>query len=132
MTNKPDILCVEPDDVLLDYARKLFGDNVSFKKGFAENPPIPDIFVNLVIGNFLLNIVPDIKSVIAGMVKVAKPGGTVCCIEPFLIYSYTSDPRFEIINNGFVASHKGAWKLRSELIDYTKHPRDKHLSWRRY
>lgn len=127
MANKPHIICVEPDNVLLDYSKKLFGDKVIFKEGFAENPPLPDAIADLVICSFLLNIVPDIKAVVAGMTKVARSGGIVCSIEPFLGYIHTIDPRFKIIDDGFTASHKGAWKLREQFIDYTKHPRDKYL-----
>ena len=75
MANRPHLICVEPDSVLLDDAKKLLGDKVIFKKGFAEDPPLPDNFADLVICNFLLNIVPDIEAVVAGMTKVARSGG---------------------------------------------------------
>ena len=127
MANNPHLICVEPDNVLLDYAKKRLGDKVVFNKGFAEDPPLPDNTADLVICHFLLNIVPDIKAVVAGMTKVARSGGIVCVIEPFLGDFHTSDPRAKIIVDGFAASHKGAWKLRRQLIDYTKYSRDKHL-----
>jgi ubiquinone/menaquinone biosynthesis C-methylase UbiE len=78
MAKDPQIICIEPDEVLMDYARKSLGEKVAFKKGFVENPPLSDCMADLVICHVLLCNVPDINVAVRGMIKVAKPGGAVC------------------------------------------------------
>jgi len=128
MANKPSIICVEPDDLLMEYAKKRFGGKVSFKKGFVEDPPLPADLADLVVCHILLCNVPDIKAAVKGMIKVAKSGGTVCSIEPVFLDGYISDPRAKLIVEGHSANIDGAWIRRKELIHYPKeYPYSRYL-----
>ena len=45
MTNKPSIICVEPDSVLMGYAKKRLGEEISFKKGLSKTLLYPIILL---------------------------------------------------------------------------------------
>lgn len=123
MANGPSIVCIEPDDVLTEYAKKRLGEKALFMKGFVEDPPLPDNLADLVICYILLCNVPDIKAAVKGMIKVAKPGGTVCSIEPVFFDGFNPDPRAKLIVEGHSANIAGAWIRRKEFIHYPKeHP----------
>ncbi|MCW4020510.1 MAG: class I SAM-dependent methyltransferase [Candidatus Bathyarchaeota archaeon] len=123
MANNPSIVCIEPDDVLREYAKKRLGRKVTFKRGSVEDPPLPENLADLVICHVLLCNLPDIKAGVSGMIKVAKYGGTICAIEPGLSGGYSSDPRAKLIVEGHSANIDGAWVKRRELIDYsTEYP----------
>jgi SAM-dependent methyltransferase len=118
ISNNPSIICVEPDDALREYAQKRLGKRVVFLKGFVENPPIPKDTADLVICHYLLCNVPDVHSALKGMIRVAKPGGFVCSIEPLFMKVYSTDPRVKLIVDGYSANIEGAWKKRKELVPY--------------
>jgi ubiquinone/menaquinone biosynthesis C-methylase UbiE len=127
-TKEPEIICIEPDDDLRRYAKKLFGEGVVLKKGFVENPPLADNVADLVICHALLCNVPDIKAAVNGMIKVAKPNGVVCSIEPTFLDGFSTDPRVKLIVEGHSANIEGAWKKRKNIIDYPKeYPYDKYI-----
>ena len=128
MANKSSIICVEPDDVLTEYAKKRLGEKVVFKKGFVGDPPLPDNLADLVICHILLCNVPDISAAVKGMIKVAKPGCTVCSIEPVFLGGFSPDPRAKLIVEGHSANIDGAWIRRKELIHYPeKYPYSHHV-----
>ena len=56
-------------------ARKMGLRQVEFRKGFAEELPIPDASVDVVISNGVINLCPDKYRVFAGIFRVLKPGG---------------------------------------------------------
>lgn len=49
--------------------------NVEFRQGFAENLPLPDASVDVVISNGVINLCPDKHAVCAELFRVLKPGG---------------------------------------------------------
>ena len=120
MANNPQIICVEPDDVLRSYAEKILRDKVTLKKGFVEDPPLINNSADLVICHVLLCNVPDIKAAVNGMKKAAKLNGTVCSIELVFLGGYSSDPRASLIVEGHSANIEGAWIRRRKLIHYPK------------
>lgn len=50
-------------------------DNVEFREGRAENLPVPDQSVDLVISNGVINLVPDKSRAYREIHRVLKPGG---------------------------------------------------------
>lgn len=50
-------------------------DNLEFRKGYAEDLPVPDESVDLVISNGVINLVPDKLAAYREVYRVLKPGG---------------------------------------------------------
>ena len=59
-------------------ARNLGYENVEFVEGDIEDLPIKDAFVDVVISNCVLNLVPDKTKAFAEMYRVTRPGGHFC------------------------------------------------------
>lgn len=118
--NHPSITCVEPDETQAEYAKKHLKGDITITKGFVENPPIPRDYADLVVCHYLLCNVPDLHAAVKGMMKVAKPGGIVCSIEPAMTGGFSSDPRARLIVEGHGANIEGAWIKRKENIQYPK------------
>jgi SAM-dependent methyltransferase len=129
ITKNPSITCIEPDDTLREYAEKRLGKQVIFLKGFVENPPIPENTADLVICHYLLCNVPDIRAALKGMIKVTKPGGSVCSIEPLFMGVYSPDSRVKMIVDGYSANIKGAWKKRKEMTPYPEQDPDRNYKY---
>lgn len=49
--------------------------NVEFKKGLAEELPLPDSFADAVISNGAINLVPDKERALREIYRILKPGG---------------------------------------------------------
>ncbi len=49
--------------------------NVEFRYGDIENIPVNDNYVNVVVSNCVLNLVPDKKKVFSEIHRILKPGG---------------------------------------------------------
>jgi arsenite methyltransferase len=49
--------------------------NVEFRKGHAENLPVEDDSVDLIISNCVINLAPDKRKVFREMFRVIRPGG---------------------------------------------------------
>jgi SAM-dependent methyltransferase len=49
--------------------------NVEFRKGHAENLPVEDASIDLIISNCVINLAPDKKKVFREMFRVIRPGG---------------------------------------------------------
>ena len=49
--------------------------NVETRGGFAEDPPVDDHSIDVVISNGVVNLCPDKMSVLKEMARVMKPGG---------------------------------------------------------
>lgn len=72
---------VDMTDEMLELARAnaatAGATNVAFLKGTIENIPLPDLAVNVVISNCVINLSTDKSSVISEMFRVLAPGGRV-------------------------------------------------------
>jgi len=56
-------------------AREAGLDNVEFRRGYAEELPVPDGWADVVISNGVLNLMPDKPAALSEMFRVLKPGG---------------------------------------------------------
>ncbi len=72
---------VDMTDDMLQLARqnaaKAGARNVEFLKGEIENLPLPDVAVNVVISNCVINLSVDKPAVLAEMFRVLVPGGRI-------------------------------------------------------
>ena len=70
---------IDMTDAMLKKSRKtaesLGLNQVEFKKGFAEELPVPDASVDVVISNGVINLTPDKYAVFKEVFRVLKPGG---------------------------------------------------------
>jgi arsenite methyltransferase len=55
-------------------ARTAGTENVDFRQGYAESLPVEDSWVDVVISNGVLNLLPDKKAALEEMARVLKPG----------------------------------------------------------
>jgi len=131
ISNNPSIICVEPDGKLIEYARSRLEKKVDFRQGFVENPPVTADTADIVICYILLCNVPDIPAAVKGMMRAAKLGGVVCCIEPLFLGVYNPDPRAKLTVEGHTANTEGAWMKRKELIPYPVEDPNKDYSYPR-
>ena len=73
------VIGIDMTDAMLKRSRKtaesLGLTQVEFKKGFAEDLPIPDDSVDVVISNGVINLTPDKYAVFQEVFRVLKPGG---------------------------------------------------------
>jgi arsenite methyltransferase len=73
------VIGVDMTDAMLEKAR--FGaraaglENVEFRKGLAEELPLDDASVDVVISNGVINLCPDKEAVYRELFRVLKPGG---------------------------------------------------------
>ena len=56
-------------------AEEMGTTNVEFRKGHAEDIPLPDEFADVIISNGVLNLTPDKKKTLSEWKRVLKPGG---------------------------------------------------------
>jgi SAM-dependent methyltransferase len=75
------VIGVDMTPAMLEKARgnaQLLGlINVEFRKGFAEELPVPDNSVDVVISNGVINLCPDKLRVYQEIYRVLKPGGRI-------------------------------------------------------
>ena len=75
------VIGVDMTDEMLSKARAgaqaLGLANVEFKKGLAEELPLPDAFADVVISNGVLNLVPEKERAYREVYRVLKPGGVL-------------------------------------------------------
>lgn len=73
------VIGIDMTDAMLDKSRttaKSLGlDQVEFKHGFAEELPVPDASVDVVISNGVINLTPDKYASFKEAFRILKPGG---------------------------------------------------------
>jgi len=68
---------VEPSEPFLAAARENLAGRALLLHGLAEAIPLPDQAADVVVSGLVLNFVPDPRSALAEMCRVATPGGTI-------------------------------------------------------
>lgn len=73
------VVGVDMTDAMLEKARRGAEErgltNVEFQHGFAEDLPLDDATVDVVISNGVINLTPDKQSTLRELWRVLKPGG---------------------------------------------------------
>ena len=83
--NKVQLLCVDENDECLELARAkalALHEQTDFQREDATALSLNDDQFDLVLGNASFARVDDLKSRLAEMIRVARPGGTVACWLP--------------------------------------------------
>ena len=70
---------------------------LEFKKGFAEELPVPDSSVDVIISNGVLNLTPDKYASFVEVNRVLKPGGRLY-IADVVVYKPVPDAAKEIVD----------------------------------
>ena len=95
-------------------AKKSGYDNVEFRLGEIENLPVADNYVDAIISNCVINLVPDKKRAFAEAFRVLKPGGRLMVSDIVLL-----KPLPEAIKNSveaYVSCLAGAI-MKDEYLD---------------
>ena len=75
----PKAIGVDMTDAMLEKAaegaRQMGLTNVEFRKGLAEELPVEDEYIDVVISNGVINLCPDKEAVMREVHRVLKPGG---------------------------------------------------------
>jgi ubiquinone/menaquinone biosynthesis C-methylase UbiE len=73
------VVGLDMTDEQLDKSRRLAGEagleQVEFRRGYIEDPPVPDASIDVVISNGVLNLSADKAAVFAQVARVLRPGG---------------------------------------------------------
>lgn len=95
--NKGKVIGIDMTDEMLEKARvnaKKGGfTNVEFRKGDIENLPLDSDFVDVVISNCVINLVPDKVKVFKEIYRVLKNGGRLMVSDVVLIKPLPDDLR---------------------------------------
>ena len=78
-------------------AKSLGLTQLEFKKGFAEELPVPDASVDVVISNGVLNLTPDKYASFREVFRVLKPGGRLYLAD-VVVYKPVPDEAKEIVD----------------------------------
>ncbi|MEM8889180.1 MAG: methyltransferase domain-containing protein [Bacteroidota bacterium] len=99
-----EVVGVDMDEKLLDYAKELGEEGIQFKQGDATGLPFPDDHFDLVFTRFLLIHVPDPVAVLKEMKRVCKQGGILLIQEPDMAISgglYPSHWAFDLLTDAY-------------------------------
>ncbi|HEY0069930.1 MAG TPA: methyltransferase domain-containing protein [Chloroflexia bacterium] len=73
------VVGIDMTPAMLEKARRAATEagitNVQFRRGYAEELPVPDGWADVVVSNGVLNLMPDKPSALKEMARVLKPGG---------------------------------------------------------
>ncbi len=88
------VIGIDMTDAMLKRSRKtaksLGLTQVEFKKGFAEELPVPDGSVDVVISNGVINLTPDKYAVFNEVFRILKPGGRLHLAD-IVVYKQVPD-----------------------------------------
>ena len=95
------VIGVDMTDAMLQRSRKTAKSmgltQVEFKKGFAEELPVPDGSVDVVISNGVINLTPDKYAVFKEVFRVLKPGGRLYLAD-IVVYKQVPDEAKENVD----------------------------------
>ena len=95
------VIGVDMTDAMLKRSRKtaesLGLTQVEFKKGFAEELPVPGDSVDVVISNGVINLTPDKYAVFKEVFRVLKPGGRLHLAD-IVVYKQVPDAAKEDVD----------------------------------
>lgn len=125
-----EIVTIEPDDVLREYAQRKL-PSVRCLKGLAEDIPLPDGYTDLTACHIVLSNLPDVQKAVAEMARTTRKGGIVAAIEPGEARMfYSPNPELDEMEEKIIqAFSKGIWNMRQGLIDYSKDLRKKNARY---
>ena len=114
-------------------ARKGKYGNVEFRLGEIENLPVADNFVNAVISNCVINLVPDKERVFRETFRVLKPGGRLMISDLVLlkelpdfiknsVEAYIGCLSGAIMKDDYLNAIKAAGFREVKIIDKTSFP----------
>ena len=135
------IIGVDMTQEMLDKAREnvLKGDykNVEFRLGEIDNLPVADNYVDLIISNCVINLVPDKKRVFKEAYRVLKPGGRIMVSDIVFLRklnlpdavtgvldSYGSCVTRAIMKEEYINTIKDAGFINVKIIDEVRFPFD--------
>ncbi|MGB9597355.1 MAG: arsenite methyltransferase [Candidatus Poribacteria bacterium] len=99
---KGQVIGVDMTPEMIDKARKNAKksgyDNVEFRLGEIENLPVADNFVDVIISNCVINLVPDKERAFAEAFRVLKPNGRIMVSDIVLL-----KPLPEVVKNSIFA-----------------------------
>ena len=78
-------------------AKRLGLTQLEFKKGFAEELPVPDSSVDVVISNGVLNLTPDKYASFIEVFRVLKPGGRLYLAD-VVVHKPVPDSAKEVVD----------------------------------
>jgi SAM-dependent methyltransferase len=95
------VISVDMTEAMLERSRKtaesLGLTQVEFQQGFAEELPVPDASVDVVISNGVINLTPDKYAVFQEVFRVLKPGGRLYLAD-ILVYKQVPDAAKEDVD----------------------------------
>jgi len=95
------VIGMDMTDTMLEKSRKtakrLGLTQLEFKKGFAEELPVPDGSVDVIISNGVLNLTPDKYASFIEVFRVLKPGGRLYLAD-VVVYKPVPDAAKEIVD----------------------------------
>ena len=95
------VIGIDMTDAMLKKSRETADElgltQLEFKKGFAEELPVPDNSVDVIISNGVLNLTPDKYASFVEVNRVLKPGGRLY-IADVVVYKPVPDAAKEIVD----------------------------------
>jgi SAM-dependent methyltransferase len=94
------VVGVDMTEAMLEKARanaRLVGAaNAEFRRGFAEELPVPDGAADVVISNGVINLCPDKEAAYREVLRVLKPGGRIQIVDTAVRTAVPDDAREDI------------------------------------